>query len=156
MLEPARLAQEITPFATAAITAYGAAVLSRVEGSGADATVAFGQRVLRRLTGRDAAPDEPTGEPTYEPTGEQNALANAVRALAAVRDGTDLTAVLRVHILRLLLADPALLAEIAGWPRPVAPVEAAVTVTTSGERSPAVHTNHGTIHTGNAVPRTAP
>lgn len=152
MLEPARLAQEITPFATAAITAYGAAVLSRVEGSGADATVAFGQRVLRRLTGRDAAPDEPT----YEPTGEQDALADAVRALAAVRDGTDLTAVLRVHILRLLLADPALLVEIAGWPRPVAPVEATVTVTTSGERSPAVHTNHGTIHTGNAVPHTAP
>ncbi len=133
-----QLAQELTPYATAAVTAYGAAVLARVESDAADATVSFGQRLLLRLTGRDA--------PDAQPTAEQDAVADSVSDLAGAPDDADLVAMVRVQIRRLMVADPTLAAEIAGWARPAA--AATVTVTTSGERSPAVHNNYGTIHTG--------
>ncbi|WP_432010520.1 hypothetical protein [Streptomyces cucumeris] len=141
-VDAVQLAQDLTPYATTAITAYGAAVLARVESDAADATVSFGQRILRRLTGRDT--------PDTEATAEQEALANAVTELAATPDDADLAAVLRVQIRRLLAAHPDIAADIAGWTRPAAPTT--VTITTSGERSPAVQTNYGTIHTGDSTP----
>lgn len=46
------LAAEVTPYAVAALSAYGAAVLAKAEGDLADATVGAGQRVLQRIFGR--------------------------------------------------------------------------------------------------------
>ncbi|OMI38029.1 hypothetical protein SPAR_18213 [Streptomyces sparsogenes DSM 40356] len=138
-----QLAQDVAPYATTAITAYGAAVLARVESDAADATVSFGQRILRRLTGRDTPDDGETA------TAEQEALAGTVAELAESPDDADLAAALRVQIRRLLAAHPDIAADIAGWARPEAP--GSVTISTSGERSPAVHTNYGTIHTGDTT-----
>ncbi|MGP3922289.1 hypothetical protein [Streptomyces sp. 8N616] len=137
-IDAVQLAQELTPYATAAITGYGAAVLARVESDAADATVNFGQRLLRHLTGRDASLDNPTAE--------QEALATTVFDMANAPEDADLKTVLRVQIRRLLAADPDLAADIAGWPRPTTP--ATITISTSGERSPAVQYNYATIHTG--------
>jgi hypothetical protein len=138
-VDVAQLAQTLTPYATTAITAYGAAVLSRVESDAADATVSFGQRILRRLTGRDT-PDNQT-------TAEQDALADTVAELASTPDDADLTAALRVQMRRLIAAHPEIAADIAAWVRP-APL---TTITTSGDRSPAVQNNYGTIHTGDST-----
>ncbi|MEV8426994.1 hypothetical protein [Streptomyces niveus] len=140
-VDAVQLAQDLTPYATAAVTAYGAAVLARVESGAADATVLFGQRMLRRLTGRDT--------PDVEPTAEQDAVVHCITDLADAPDDADLAAVLRVQIRRLLMAEPDLAADIAGWARPAAP--GTVTITTSGERSPAVQNNYGTIHTGDST-----
>ncbi|MET7763440.1 hypothetical protein ABZS71_15940 [Streptomyces sp. NPDC005393] len=136
-----QLAQDLAPYATTAITAYGTAVLARVESDAADATVSFGQRILRRLTGRDT--------PGTETTAEQEALAGTVCDLADAPDDADLAAVLRVQVRRLLTAHPGIAADIAGWARPAAPTT--VTITTSGERSPAVQNNYGTISTGDST-----
>ncbi|MBO3675522.1 hypothetical protein [Streptomyces sp. NEAU-YJ-81] len=136
-----QLAQDLTPYATTAITAYGAAALTRVESDAVDATVSFGQRILRRLTGRDT-PDSDT-------SAEQDALAETVSELAGSPDDADLAAVLRVQIRRLMTAHPDIAADIAGWARPAAPTT--VTISTSGERSPAVQNNYGTIHTGDST-----
>ncbi|MEU8822465.1 hypothetical protein [Streptomyces sp. NPDC048636] len=135
-VDPVQLAQDLTPYATAAVAAYGAAVLARVESGAADATVSFGQRILRRLTGRDT--------PDTETSAEQQAILGTLADLAnAPQDAV------RVQIRRILTAHPALAAEIAGWERPAWPVT--MTVTTSGERSPAVGNNYGTINTGDST-----
>ncbi|MBL1117803.1 hypothetical protein JK364_36305 [Streptomyces sp. 110] len=136
-----QLAQDLTPYAATAITAYGAAVLARVEGDAADATISFGQRILRRLTGRDT--------PGSETSAEQEALADTVTELAGTPGDADLAAVLRVQIRRLMTAHPDIAADIAGWALPAEP--ATVTITTSGDRSPAVHNNYGTINTGDST-----
>ncbi|MYU12964.1 hypothetical protein GTZ78_20235 [Streptomyces sp. SID8361] len=140
-VDAVQLAQDLTPYATTAITAYGAAVLARVEGDAADAAVSFGQRVLRRLTGCDT--------PDSETSAEQDALTETVSELAGTPGDVDLAAVLRVQIRRLITAHPDIAADIAAWARPAAPTT--VTITTSGKRSPAVQTNYGTINTGDST-----
>jgi hypothetical protein len=137
-VDAVQLAQDLTPYATAAVTAYGTAVLARVQSDAADATVTFGQRILRRLTGRDT--------PDAETTDEQQALANTVSDLADTPNDADLATVLRVQMRRLLMAHSDIATDIAGWARPTT-----VTITTSGERSPAVQTNYGTIQTGDTT-----
>ncbi|WP_102934432.1 hypothetical protein [Streptomyces malaysiensis] len=136
-----QLAQDLTPYATTAITAYGAAVLARVESDAADTTISYGQRILRRLTGRDT--------PGSETSAAQDALADTVTELAGTPGDADLAAVLRVQIRRLMTAHPDIAADIAEWARPAAPTT--VTITTSGDRSPAVQTNYGTINTGDST-----
>jgi hypothetical protein len=138
-----QLTQELIPYATAAIGVYGAAVLTRVGDDSADATVSFGRRVLCRLTGRTGVPE---GE---EPAAEQAELARVIGELAQAWDA-DAPAVLRWRIRRVLAETPGLGAEIAGWPRP--PVPGTAVVSSTGDRSPAVHTNYGTIHTGDRTP----
>jgi hypothetical protein len=46
------LAAEVTPYAAAALSAYGAAVLAKAKDDLADATVGAGRRVLQRIFGR--------------------------------------------------------------------------------------------------------
>ncbi|SRR5579872_6753273 len=46
------LAAEVTSYAVAALSAYGAAVLAKAEGDLANATVGAGHRVLQRIFGR--------------------------------------------------------------------------------------------------------
>lgn len=50
--EVAALASEVTPYAAAALGAYGAAVLTKVRDELADATIGAGRRVLQRIFGR--------------------------------------------------------------------------------------------------------
>ncbi|PNG96955.1 hypothetical protein SMF913_12980 [Streptomyces malaysiensis] len=140
-MDVVQLAQDLTPYATTAITAYGAAVLARVESDAADTTISYGQRILRRLTGRDT--------PGSETSAAQDALADTVTELAGTPGDADLAAVLRVQIRRLMTAHPDIAADIAEWARPAAPTT--VTITTSGDRSPAVQTNYGTINTGDST-----
>jgi hypothetical protein len=50
--EVATLATEVTPYAAAALGAYGAAVLTKVRDELADATIGTGRQVLQRIFGR--------------------------------------------------------------------------------------------------------
>ena len=49
--EVASLAAEMTPYVSAAVGAYGGAVLARVRDDAADATVGLGRRLLQRVFG---------------------------------------------------------------------------------------------------------
>ncbi|WP_061290913.1 hypothetical protein [Herbidospora cretacea] len=128
--ELAQLAQEVSPYVTAAISAYGAAVLARANDDAADATVGWGRGLLRRIFG--TAPEE---------------TPEAVAELAADPDDPDLQAALRVQIRRLLSTDPELAADVRAMldqARAQGPA-----VTASGDRSVAVGgDNTGVIATG--------
>ncbi|MEV7007205.1 hypothetical protein [Streptosporangium sp. NPDC051022] len=91
------LAHEVSPYVTAAVGAYGGAVLARANEEAADATVGWGRRLLQRIFGVTAE-------------GEQ--VPEAVAELAADSDNEDLQAVLRVQIGKLLMADPELAAQV--------------------------------------------
>ncbi|WP_336081115.1 hypothetical protein [Nocardia sp. SSK8] len=84
------------PFVTAAIGAYGANVLSQVQSESADATVALGRRILRRILG--------TGSATTTP---------ALAELAADPGSSALQQTLRVELTDRLHADPACAEEVA-------------------------------------------
>jgi hypothetical protein len=128
--ELATLASDISPYVTAAIGAYGAAVLSTARDQAADATVGLGRRFLQRIFGRRLPEETPS----------------AVTELAASPDDLDLQAALRVAIRHALAADPELVADLrqqldgAG--------AGGVTVTASGERSVAAQTISGVVVTG--------
>jgi hypothetical protein len=76
----ASLAAEMTPYVSAAVGAYGGAVLARVRDEAADATVGLGRRLLQRIFGtrRD-------GEPLPGPLADLAADPRDADALAAVR-----------------------------------------------------------------------
>jgi hypothetical protein len=126
--ELAVLIGEVSPYVTAAVGAYGGAVLARANDQAADATVGLGRRMLRRVFGTRAAGDVP----------------QPVADLAADPGDPDLQAALRVAIRRLLAAD----AELAGDLRGMLAGAAAVTVTASGERSIAAQSITGVASTG--------
>ncbi|MBB6547931.1 hypothetical protein [Nonomuraea rubra] len=133
--ELATLVGELSPYVTAAVGAYGAAVLVRAREEAADVTVAWGRRMLQRIFGVRSEGDE---------------LPEAVVELAQAPDDPDLQAALRVQIRRLLAADEELVAQLRAM---VAEARAGtggtVTVTASGERSVAIgRDNSGTIITG--------
>ena len=60
--EVAMLVADATPYVTAAVGAYGGAVLAKVRDDAADATVGVGRRLLQRVFGHRAA-DEPLPAP---------------------------------------------------------------------------------------------
>jgi hypothetical protein len=95
--EATALAAEMTPYISAAIGAYGGAVLARVRDSAADATVGLGRQLLQRIFGHRSA-EEPLPEPLADLTAEPD-------------DGDALAAV-RLAIRKALDADPALEEEI--------------------------------------------
>ncbi len=91
------LAAEVTPYVSAAVGAYGGAVLARVRDDAAEAAVSLGRRLLVRIFGR-----RETGEQIPEP----------LAALAAdPGDGEALAAVL-IAVRRAFAADPELAAEV--------------------------------------------
>ena len=95
--EVATLVAEATPYVTAAVGAYGGAVLAKVRDDAADATVGVGRRLLQRVFGR-----RNENEPLPEPLAE----------LVSYPDDADMLAALRVAIRRQLEADAAMLADV--------------------------------------------
>jgi hypothetical protein len=93
----ATLVAEATPYVTAAVGAYGGAVLAKVRDDAADATVGLGRRLLQRVFGHHGE-DEPLPEP--------------LAAVVSSPDDADALGALRLAIRRQLEADAALLADV--------------------------------------------
>jgi hypothetical protein len=93
----ASMAAEMTPYVSAAVGAYGGAVLAKVRDDAADATVGLGRRLLQKVFGHRGE-----GEPLPDPLG----------ALAADPGDGDALAAVRLAIRRALADDPALQAEV--------------------------------------------
>ncbi len=131
----ALLVSEISPYVTAAVGAYGGAVLVKARDQAADATVRFGRRMLQRIFGA-----RPAGE-----------VPRAVAELAADPLDPDLQAALRVEIRRVLSAD----AQLAAGLREMLAGAPVITVTASGERSIAAQSISGVAVTGDNSTTTA-
>ena len=93
----ALLAAEMTPYVSAAVGAYGGAVLVRVRDEAADATVGLGRRLLQRVFGTKGE-----GEPLPGPLADLAADSGDEDALAAVR----------LLVRKALAADPVLAGEV--------------------------------------------
>ncbi|MFG3052980.1 hypothetical protein ACGFZP_18775 [Kitasatospora sp. NPDC048239] len=130
--EIAELMTQAGPYLSAAVSAYGTAVLTRAEDSAVDATANLGRRMLQRVWRRGSAT-------------EQSALAVAVEEAAADTEDSDAAAALRQQIKRALREDAELLAEIArlvaDQPRP------SISINAIGTRSIAAQ-HIGTAITG--------
>ena len=100
------LAAEMTPYVSAAVGAYGGAVLATVQDEAADATVGLGRRLLQRVFGSRR---------------EGEALPGPLADLAADPGDGDGLAAVRLTVRRALVADPVLAVEVrsmlAGAPR---------------------------------------
>ena len=126
--ELASLAGEVSPYVTAAVAAYGAAVLAQARDQAAEATVGLGRRVLQRIFGIRPPGDVPV----------------VIADLAADPGDADLQAALRVEIRRVLAADLWLAAEV----REMLAGAAVVAVSASGDRSVAAQSISGVASTG--------
>jgi len=93
----ATIATEMTPYITAAVGAYGGAVLAKVRDDAADATVGLGRRLLQKVFGRH---------------GEAEPLPVVLAELVDDPDDGDALAACRMEIRRALTADPALAAAV--------------------------------------------
>lgn len=122
---------EALPVMSAAVAAYGAGVLSRVEDAAADATVGLGRRLLHRVWHRSARPE---------------ALQHAVAELAEALEDPDALAGLRLQVRKVLAQDPALVAELAEM------LPTRESATASGDRAVAVGgENSGIVSTGDGA-----
>lgn len=130
--EIAQWVQQAGPAVTAAVGAYGAAVLTRAQDAAADATVGLGQRILQAVWRRG---DE-AGRAELE---------RVVDEAADEQDDTYTTAVLSRLLKRALQDDAELRTELAAMLP--APAAGTVTITASGERSIAAQ-HIGTAITG--------
>jgi hypothetical protein len=95
--EVATLVADATPYVTAAVGAYGGAVLAKVRDDAADAAVGVGRRLLQRVFGRRAA-DEP--------------LPASLAALATDLGDADALGMVRWSMRQALEADAAMLEEV--------------------------------------------
>src|ERR1022692_4932796 len=95
--EVATLVADATPYVTAAVGAYGGAVLAKVRDDAADATAGVGRRLLQRVFGHRTA-DEPLPVP--------------LAALAADPSDADALGVVRWTMRDALEADTAMLEEV--------------------------------------------
>jgi hypothetical protein len=91
------LVTDATPYLSAAVGAYGGAVLAKVRDDAADATVGAGRKVLQRVFGRRR-----DGEPLPAP----------LAAVVADPGDGDALGVLRYAMRQALGADAAMLAEV--------------------------------------------
>ncbi|MFI6502992.1 hypothetical protein [Nonomuraea typhae] len=125
-MDVASVASEVMPYVSAAVGAYGAAVLAKTQEAAAQSTVGLGTRILQRLFGR----------------GDEASQA-AIGELAEHPEDADYVAALRLVIRKALEAEPALAAEIRAM------LPAGPSVSASGARSVAVGgSNSGLIITG--------
>lgn len=119
---------QVVPAIGAAVGAYGAGVLTRVQNDAADATVGLGQRALQWIWRRAAQPA---------------ALGDAVADLAANAQDVDAIGALRLQVRKILTRDPVLVREVAAMLPPT------LTANATGARSVAVTgDNSGVISTG--------
>ncbi|MFG3046984.1 hypothetical protein ACGFZR_18890 [Streptomyces sp. NPDC048241] len=126
------LVEQAGPYLTAAVGAYGTAVLTRAQDASADAAVELGQRILQSVWQRR---DEPG----------RAEMARVVDEATGEQDDEYSTAVLSRLLRRTLKDEPDLLAELVRLlPTPAA---GTVTITASGERSIAAQ-HIGTAITG--------
>ena len=93
------IAGQVVPVIGAAVSAYGAGVLTRVQDAAAEATVGLGQRLLAWLL-------------RHAP--QRASLEAAVTDLATDGNDPDAIAALRLQIRKILNQDPDLAAELAG------------------------------------------
>jgi hypothetical protein len=128
----------VVPYVTAAVAAYGTAVVDRVRDAAADATadatVGAGRRLLRRMLRLD--------QPTRA---ADQAVSAAVADLAQQPEDADRVAALRVQLRKALAADPGLAADLAAL------LPTGTTFTASGARSVAVQNNSGIVQTGDGA-----
>lgn len=122
------VANEVAPYITAAVTAYGTAVVTRTTDTVADATVSLGRRIVQRLWHREEGRAD---------------LERAIGDLAEAPDDADFQAVLRVQLRRALRADPELVSDLAE----LLPA-GGTSFTAVGTGSVAVQNNSGIISTG--------
>jgi hypothetical protein len=94
--EIAALVTDATPYMTAALTAYGAAVLANIRDDAADATVGVGRRLLQRVFGR---------------RDDSESLPVLLAEVVDVPDDADALGALRLAIRRELEADADMLAD---------------------------------------------
>ncbi|MCH0560910.1 hypothetical protein [Streptomyces sp. MUM 16J] len=118
--EIVQLVGQAGPAVTAAVGAYGAAVLTRAQDAAAEATVGLGQRILQLLWRRG---DE----------AGRTELERVVGEAVDERDDAYSAAVLGRLLRRALQEDPVLREELSALLP--APAAGAVSVTASGERS---------------------
>jgi hypothetical protein len=129
--EIAVLMEQVGPYLTAALGAYGGAVLTRAEDAAVDASANLGRRILHTVWRR-------RGE------AEQSALESAVHDAAEDTEDADAAAALRQQVKRALRDDADLRRELVGLlPEP----SGTVTITASGTRAIAAH-SIGTAITG--------
>jgi len=91
------LAAEMSPYVSAAVGAYGGAVLAKVRDEAADATIGLGRRLLQRVFGS---------------RGEEEPLPGPLEALATDPEDGDALAAVRLAIRQALAGDPDLQAEV--------------------------------------------
>ncbi|MFJ4785908.1 hypothetical protein [Streptomyces sp. NPDC088794] len=130
--EIVQLVEQAGPAVTAAVSAYGVAVLTRAQDAAAEATVGLGQQILQLVWRRR---DEAS----------RTELERVVGEAADEQDDAYSTAVLSRLLKRALQDDPALREELSALLP--APAAGAVTITASGERSIAAQ-HIGTAITG--------
>jgi hypothetical protein len=94
--EVATLVADATPYVTAAVGAYGGAVLAKMRDDAADATVGVGRRLLQRVFG-------------YR---KEDELPEQLAELVSYPDDADVLAALRLAIRRQLEGDTAMLADV--------------------------------------------
>ncbi|UZJ30369.1 hypothetical protein [Streptomyces endophytica] len=129
--EIVQLVEQAAPYLSSAVSAYGAAVLTRAENAAVESTANLGRRILQIVWRRR----DQQGQAQLEA---------AVQDAADAPDDEDAAAALRQQIKRALRDDTELLSELARM-LPVA--GGTVNVTASGERSIAAKTI-GTAVTG--------
>jgi hypothetical protein len=93
----ASMTAEMTPYISAAVSAYGGAVLARVRDETADATIGLGRRLLQKIFGH---------------RGEAEPLPGPLADLAGDPQDSDALAAVRLAVRKALGADPALAAEV--------------------------------------------
>lgn len=123
--EIVQLVEQAGPYLSAAVSAYGGAVLVRAEDAAADATANVGRRILQALWRRRPEPS-------------QAALEAAVQDAAEDAGDVDAAAALRQQLKRALREDAELRKELADLLP--APAAGSMTITASGSRSIAAHT----------------
>ncbi|MEU1790166.1 hypothetical protein ABZ553_30710 [Streptomyces sparsogenes] len=123
------VATAVVPYITAAVTAYGSAVVTRTTDTAADATVSLGRRIVQRLWSREE---------------NRDGLEQAIEDVAEDPQDDDAQAALRLQVRRILRQDSELTAELAQ-------LLPARSFTASGDGAVAVETNNGVISTGDGA-----
>lgn len=134
-MEVSQLIDQSWPFISAAVGAYGAAVLTQATDASAVSTVSVGQRLLQRLWNREES---------------RGHLERAVDGVVAEPEDDDAQATLRQEIKRALREDPALLEDVKAMLAEAPVVQESYQA--MGERSVALRVNNGVISTGD-VPK---